>query len=87
MQRLNQEKPMVTLSLKVSDDADEISRTVTPLDDSMRKLVQKRRSALKRQTTRLKAKRAAEQNFLRLAERSEGLRKTFLILETPLKSL
>ena len=62
-----------------SDDADEICRTMTPLDDSMWKLVQKRRVYFKRQTSRLKAKRIAEQNFLlrKVSQKVKGIEKDF----------
>lgn len=70
------------------DDADEISQVKTPLDDSMKKLVQKIRDYLKGKTSRLKAKRIAEQIFCvaKLAENCEGSRKIFPTLEAQLKS-
>ena len=55
-------RKIVTVS--ESDDANEVCRIRTPLDDSMKKLVQKKRNFIKRRASRLKAKRIAEQNFL-----------------------
>ena len=48
-----------------SDDASELLQIKTPLDDPVKKLVQKKRKSIKLKASRLKAKRIAEQNFLR----------------------
>ena len=47
-----------------SDDANEVCQIKTPLDDSIKKLIQKKRKSIKLKASRLKAKHIAEQNFL-----------------------
>lgn len=62
-----------------SDDADEICHVMTPLDDSMKALIQKKRKSIKRQASRLKAKHIAEQNFLhrKVSRKVRGIVKKF----------
>ena len=62
-----------------SDDADEICNVKTPLDDSMKALIEKKRKSIRRQASRLKAKRIAEQNFLRrkVSRKVRGIVKQF----------
>ena len=62
-----------------SDDASEICTVKTPLDDSMKKLVQKKRKSIKLKASRLKAKRIAEQNFLqrKVNRKVKGIVKEF----------
>ena len=56
---------MDVLSPTVRDDPDAIEKATTPLDPSLKDIIQKRRATIKRQVQRLKAKCIEEQNFLR----------------------
>ena len=60
-----------------SDGPDVIEKAVTPLNPSLKDIIQKRRSAIKRQVQRLKAKRIEEQHFLkrRRSRRVKGILK------------
>ena len=51
----------------------------TPLDDSMKALIEKKRKSIRKQASRLKAKRIAEQNFLRrkVSRKVRGIVKQF----------
>ena len=62
-----------------SDDANEICQIKTPLDDSMKKLIQKKRKSIKLKASWLKAKRIAEQNFLqrKVSRKVKGIVKEF----------
>lgn len=62
-----------------SDDANKVCRIKTPLDDSMKKLIQKKRKSIKLKASRLKAKCIAEQNFLqwKVSRKVKGIVKEF----------
>ena len=62
-----------------SDNADEICRIKSPLDDSMKKLIMKKRKSIALRASRLKAKRIAEQNFLqrKVSRKVKGIVKEF----------
>ena len=47
-----------------SDDPDTINNSQTPLDPALKKIIEKKRTSIKRQTQRKKVKRIMEQNFL-----------------------
>ncbi len=72
-----------------SDDADEICRIKSPLDDSMKKLILKKRKSITLKATRLEVKCVAEQNFLqrKVSHKVKGIAKNFLILVPLLKNL
>lgn len=58
-----------------SDDPDAVENAVTPLDPSLKGIIQKRMAAVKRRMQRLKAKRIEEQRFLcrRKSKKMKGI--------------